>query len=139
MLLVYDSPMWSKWVTMKDVKESRFLGRPLFATQIEILKLPVSLGCSKNLIPKFSNTLNTFWIIKQQFFWQKSNSEFAFLKFQALLLIQLSSYFKTRLSCMLRTRLWLQNVPLWRLSRNRDSLHRGYFAVQLTWDFNPSF
>ena len=101
MLLVYDSSMWSEWVTMKDVKELWFLGRPPFATQIEILRSPVSLECSKNLIPKFSTSLNNFWIIKQQFFQQNSNSDFAFLDFQALLLVQISSNFKTRLSYML--------------------------------------
>ena len=130
--------MWSKWVTMKNVKELWFLGRPLFATQIEVLMLPVSLGYSKNLIPKFSTTLNTFWTIKQQFSQQAPNFDFAFLNFQALLLVQISSNLKTRLSCMFRINLWNQKVPLLRLSRNRDSLHRGWIAVLLTSNFNPS-
>ena len=129
--------MWSKWITMKDVKELRFLGRPSNASQIEFLSLPMSLGCFLKPIPKFSNTLNHFWVTKPHFL-LISNLDFAFLGFHALLLVQISSNFKTRLSCMLRLKLWSQNVPLLRLSKNRDSLHRGWFTVHFASNFYPS-
>ena len=107
------------------------------STQIEILNLPLSLGCLLKPIPKFSNTLNHFWITKQHFL-LISNIDFSILGFQALFLVQLSSNFTTKLSCMLRLNLWSQTVPLLRLSKNRDSLHRGWIAVHLTSNFNPS-
>ena len=137
MLLVYDSPMWSKWVTMKDVKESRFLGKPSNATQFDFLSLPLPLEFLLKSIPKFSNTLKHFWVTNPHFL-QISNTDFAYLGFQALLLVQRSSNFKTRLSCMLRLKLWSQIVPLLRLSKNRDSLHRGWIAMHFASNFYPS-
>ena len=104
------------------------------STQIEILNLPLSLGCLLKPIPKFSNTLNHFWITKQHFL-LISNIDFSILGFQALFLVQLSSNFTTKLSCMLRLNLWSQTVPLLRLSKNPDSLHRGWIAVHFASNF----